>query len=142
MRHMSEYRGREIAVTPREEAPMLWGALIEVWPPGTGWRTSRPRVVWFTQSAVSRDEVLTITPALEDEHGRCQEEQDRGGHERDRHTVLVGNLGASSLLGLTVRQRSGLWAAVEGPVLTYVHKGTDAGCRGRSLPGPALRHGG
>ncbi len=58
MRHMSEYRGREIAVTPREEAPMLWGALIEVWPPGTGWRTSRPRVVWFTQSAVSRDEIL------------------------------------------------------------------------------------
>jgi hypothetical protein len=38
MRHMGEYRGWEISVTPREEAPMLWRALIEVWPPGTGRR--------------------------------------------------------------------------------------------------------
>lgn len=58
MRHTSEYRGWEIAVTPREEAPMLWRALIEVWPPGTGPRASRARVVSFTQSAVSEDEIL------------------------------------------------------------------------------------
>jgi len=50
---------------------------------------------------------ISITPALADEHGRRQEEQDRGGHERDRHPVLVGNLGASSLLGLTVRSARG-----------------------------------
>jgi hypothetical protein len=58
MRHMSEYRGWEIAVTPREEVPMLWRTLIEVWPPGTGRRVSRARVVSFTQSAVSEDEIL------------------------------------------------------------------------------------
>ena len=58
MRHMSEYRGWEIAVTPREEAPMLWRALIEVKPPGTRRRASRARVVSFTQSAVSEDEIL------------------------------------------------------------------------------------
>jgi hypothetical protein len=58
MRHMSEYRDWEIAVTPREEAPMRWRALIEVWPPGTSWRTLGPRVVLFTESAVSREEIL------------------------------------------------------------------------------------
>jgi len=55
---MSEYRGWEIAVTPREEAPMLWRALIEVWPPDTGRQASRARVVSFPQSAVSEDEIL------------------------------------------------------------------------------------
>ena len=55
---MSEYRGWEIAVTPWEEAPMLWRALIEVWPPDTGQRASRARVVSFPQSAVSEDEIL------------------------------------------------------------------------------------
>jgi hypothetical protein len=48
----------EIAVTPREEAPLRWRALIEVWSPGTSWRTHGPRVVLFTQSAVSREEIL------------------------------------------------------------------------------------
>ena len=59
MRHMSEYRGGDIAVTLREEAPMLWRAVIEVWPPVTGWRTSRPRIASFWQSAVSQGEILT-----------------------------------------------------------------------------------
>jgi hypothetical protein len=58
MQHMSEYKGWEVAVTSREEAPMLWRALIEVWPSGRGGRTSRPRRVSFRQSAVSRDEIL------------------------------------------------------------------------------------
>jgi hypothetical protein len=58
MRHVSEYRGWVIAVTPREEAPALWRAVIEVWPPGTTWRTDRPRVVSFARSAVSQDEIL------------------------------------------------------------------------------------
>jgi hypothetical protein len=58
MRYMSEHREWEIAVTPREEAPLRWRALIEVWPPGTSWRTHAPRVVLFTQSAVSREEIL------------------------------------------------------------------------------------
>ncbi len=39
---------------------MLWHALIEVWPPGTSWRTRGPRVVSFTRSAVSRDENLKV----------------------------------------------------------------------------------
>jgi len=60
MRHLSQYRDWEIAVTPKEEAPMLWHALIEVWPPGTSWRTRGPRVVSFTRSAVSRDENLKV----------------------------------------------------------------------------------
>jgi hypothetical protein len=55
---MSEYKGWEVAVTPGEEAPMLWRALIEVWPAGKGWRTSRPRRVSFRQSAMIRDEIL------------------------------------------------------------------------------------
>jgi hypothetical protein len=58
MRYMSEYKGWEVAVTPREEALMRWRALIEVWPSGSGWRTSRPRLVSFRQSAVSQDEIL------------------------------------------------------------------------------------
>jgi hypothetical protein len=58
MGHVSEYRGWVIAVTPREEAPALWRAVIEVWPPGTTWRTDRPRVVSFARSAVSQDEIL------------------------------------------------------------------------------------
>ncbi|HUG35669.1 MAG TPA: hypothetical protein VML54_01895 [Candidatus Limnocylindrales bacterium] len=58
MRHMSEYRGWTIAVTPREEAPALWRAVIEGWPPGASWRTDTPRVVSFTGSAVSEDEIL------------------------------------------------------------------------------------
>jgi len=47
MRHMSEYKGWEVAVTPREEALMFWRALIEIWPSGRDWRTSRPRLVSF-----------------------------------------------------------------------------------------------
>jgi hypothetical protein len=60
MRQMSQYRDWEIAVTPLEEAPVLWHALIEVWPPGTSWRTRAPRVVSFIQSAVSREEILKV----------------------------------------------------------------------------------
>jgi hypothetical protein len=58
MRHMSEYKGWEVAVTPREEALMFWRALIEIWPSGRDWRTSRPRLVSFRQSAASQDEIL------------------------------------------------------------------------------------
>ncbi len=36
-------------------------------------------------------------------------------------------------------QRSGLWEAVAGNVLIYIHKGADAGRRGAALPGRALR---
>jgi hypothetical protein len=59
MRHMSEYRGWAIAVTPSEEAPMLWRGVIEVWPPGSS-RTDDPRVVSFARSAVSQDEILKV----------------------------------------------------------------------------------
>ena len=36
-------------------------------------------------------------------------------------------------------ERSGLWAAVEGRVLIYIHKEADAGRGCRALSGPALR---
>ncbi len=58
MRHISEYEGWEIAVTPRQEGPGRWCALIEAWPPGSSWRTREPRIVAFTLSAISQAEIL------------------------------------------------------------------------------------
>jgi hypothetical protein len=90
MQHMSEYRDWEIAVTPREEAPMLWRALIKVWPPGT--RLADPR-------STGR-----VVHGVRDEPGRDPQGRQTPRRGTDQHCARGPRVGGAMIAAIYARK--------------------------------------